>query len=99
MGCHPKGPNSHHPDSYLWLVHETHPHKLADVDYEPPNEAEPTSATPGSKEKVSVMARRVELGQPLNIPGDTSADEPEPQPVETLVTALGVIENAIEPET
>ncbi len=39
-------------------------------DFEPPNEAEPTTARPGTPEKVQVLAARIENGMPLWHPAD-----------------------------
>lgn len=44
--------------------------KQHDEDYEPPNEARPTGAKPGSLEKLLVIISRVESGQPLFHRGD-----------------------------
>lgn len=40
--------------------------------FRPPNQTEPTSAKPGSMEKLSVMAERYRAGQPLHDPNDAT---------------------------
>jgi hypothetical protein len=44
--------------------------KLHDEDFEPRIDCEPTPASPGSLEKLFVLAERVERGQPLYHPFD-----------------------------
>ncbi len=38
--------------------------------FQPPNQARPTLARPGSTEKLRVMTERCRAGQPLHHPGD-----------------------------
>jgi len=47
------------------------------VDYEPPNEAEPTEARPGTLEKIAVLRERFATGRPLHCHGDAGLDDEE----------------------
>ncbi len=59
--------------------------ELLSVEYEPKPASEPTTARPGTKQKVEVLRARVELGETLWHPLD---DDTPPEPCSTSITRL-----------